>query len=95
MELKFYDWERVLIHLAEEEKKRDYSDQSRENIFFQSKVARVLDITYSHVITIMELLRKKGLVVSTLDGRKRVLSLTDKGKEVGYAYLKISEVLEI
>lgn len=86
MELKYYDWQRVLTHLISEQ----YFD---EGSCYTSNVAKALDITYSHTVNLVNHLNKIGLVETKLDGRKKFLTLTDKGKVCALSLSKSMEVL--
>lgn len=57
-----------------------YKLQNKE--VYSSRLSKDLDITYSHLVKIVNHLEEDGLVQGEKQGRLRMLSLTDKGTRV-------------
>lgn len=66
--LDFPFWMRVLRYLG------------RYDVVYESQVAKDLNITYSHIVKIMSMLKVDSLITFRLDGRTKYISLTVKGK---------------
>lgn len=49
---------------------------------YASSLAKQVDCTYSHVVKILQLMEKAGLVNFEKQGRLKLLTLTKKGSEV-------------
>lgn len=49
---------------------------------YSSRLSKDLDITYSHLVKLVNYLEADGLVQGDRQGRLRMLSLTDKGIQV-------------
>jgi DNA-binding MarR family transcriptional regulator len=45
-------------------------------------VAKEIDCTYSHVVKLLDLLKKLGIVNYEKEGRVKFVSLTEEGKEI-------------
>lgn len=59
-----------------------------------SDISSSIDVTYSHVIKVVKELEKKGLVITEKKGRKKIIELTDKGKEVSDNLRELKDILE-
>lgn len=53
-----------------------------EKEHYASGIARDVDCTYSHVVKVIQRLEDHGLVKTNKEGRKNVVTLTDKGEDV-------------
>ena len=53
---------------------------NRYDVVYESQIAKELDITYSHVVKIMNMLKVDGSITFRRDGRTKYVSLTPKGK---------------
>lgn len=60
--------------------------QSRDSIHL-SLLAKKTDVTYAHIINIINKIESEGLVISIHQGRNRELKITPKGMK---AYEKLS-----
>jgi len=56
---------------------------------FKSEIAKEIDNTYSHVVNVCKSLQRKGLTKETKEGRKQIITLTEKGKQTAEAIKKI------
>jgi predicted transcriptional regulator len=52
---------------------------------YKSEIAKETDNTYSHIVNVCKSLHKKGLTKETKEGRKQIITLTEKGKETAQA----------
>lgn len=52
---------------------------------YKSEIAKEIDNTYSHIVNVCKTLHKKGLTKETKNGRKQIITLTEKGKEKAQA----------
>lgn len=66
---------------------------SKSNIY-ASVVAKEIDCTYSHVVKLLKILEKHGIVEFVKKGRLKYLSLTPKGKKLAQALDAAKEVIE-
>jgi len=64
--------------------------RSRKDIY-GSVVSKEIDTTYAHAVKIISKMEDKGLVESHKDGRKKILSLTEEGKEYADLFIEIIE----
>jgi len=60
---------------------------------YASNLAKQVDCTYSHVVKILQQMQKYGLINFNKTGRLKLLTLTEKGKEVAESIEKIRNVL--
>ncbi len=58
---------------------------------YGSTIAKRIDCTYSHVIKILKLFEKYGLIKMKRKGRLNLVDLTEKGKKIAK---KLVEVME-
>lgn len=56
---------------------------------YASTLAKTVDCTYSHVVKILQEMQKAGLVNFEKQGRLKLLTLTQKGKDVAQYIDKI------
>ena len=67
--------------------------RSRKDIY-GSIVSKEIDTTYAHAVKIISKMEDKGLVKSHKDGRKKILGLTEEGKEYADLFIEIIESFE-
>jgi len=60
---------------------------------YASNLAKQVDCTYSHVVKILQQMQQYGLINFNKTGRLKLLTLTEKGKEVAESIEKIRNVL--
>jgi len=60
-----------------------------------SKIAKLIDGTYSHVVRTMAMLEKTGLIDYEITGRSKLIRLTDKGKRIAELITQIYRELRI
>jgi predicted transcriptional regulator len=53
-----------------------------KNEIYASSLAKLIDCTYSHVVKILQVMEKNGLVEFNKQGRLKLLKLTKKGTDV-------------
>jgi DNA-binding MarR family transcriptional regulator len=58
---------------------------------YGGKLSREIDTTYSHTVKIIDQLEDKDLIEKEPGGRKKILSLTDKGREKAEALRDLVE----
>ena len=73
----------ILIHIHD----------SKPNIY-SSEIARKLDITFSHVIKMINNLERLKLVETNKFGRIKILNLTEKGKKCAEHLSNAKNILE-
>jgi predicted transcriptional regulator len=61
---------------------------------YPSKISQKIDSTYSHTINIISELEENGIVETKKEGRKRLVKLTDKGKEYAEILEKLVDMEE-
>ncbi len=49
---------------------------------YASTLAKKVDCTYSHIVKILQIMEKAGLVLFNKQGRLKLLTLTKKGTEI-------------
>ena len=59
---------------------------------YASAISKETDCTYSHTVRIIQKLEDQGLVETSMKGRKKEITLTDKGLELAKA---LSEALNL
>lgn len=59
---------------------------------YASIISREIDTTYAHTVKIMARLEEQDLVKSEKQGRKKILTLTDKGKRYGDIFIDMLEM---
>jgi predicted transcriptional regulator len=60
---------------------------------YASSLAKVVDCTYSHVVKILQQMQKEGIVNFEKRGRLKVLTLTNKGKDIAEKIDRIGNAL--
>jgi len=61
----------ALVSLAEKDK-----------VWYASMLAKKIDCTYPHMLKILDIFEKNGLVVTEGQGRIRIVRLTQKGEDL-------------
>ncbi|AOV95151.1 hypothetical protein AQV86_04485 [Nanohaloarchaea archaeon SG9] len=61
---------------------------------FNSLISRKIDTTYSHTVEIVQTLEKEGLIETEKAGRKKVSTLTSKGRECAEALEDFLEAID-
>jgi DNA-binding MarR family transcriptional regulator len=59
---------------------------------YGSVISREIDTTYAHTVKIIAQLEEKGLVESEKKGRKKILTLTDRGERYGSLFIEMMEL---
>ncbi len=67
--------------------------RNREEIY-GSIISKKIDTTYAHTIKILGEMENEGLIKSEKDGRKKVLKLTNEGKDCADKFLELLDCLE-
>lgn len=67
--------------------------KSREEIY-GSIISRKIDTTYAHAVKIISQMEEEGLLESEKQGRKKILTLTDKGKRYSDLFIEMLELFE-
>jgi DNA-binding MarR family transcriptional regulator len=67
--------------------------REREEIYC-SVISKKIDTTYAHTVKIISRMEEEGLIESEKKGRKKILSLTAKGKKFSDHFLDILEEFE-
>jgi DNA-binding MarR family transcriptional regulator len=62
---------------------------------YGSKLAKKTDCTYSHTVKILKTLEKLKLIEFEKRGRKKMIKLTNKGKEVAEGIKKVKDLLKV
>jgi len=65
-----------------------------ETAKYGSKLAKKTDCTYSHTVKILKTLEKYKLIEFEKVGRKKMIKLTNKGKEVAGYINKVKDLLK-
>ena len=65
--------------------------KSREEIY-GSIISRKIDTTYAHAVKIISQMEDEGLLQSEKQGRKKILTLTDKGKRYSDLFIEMLEL---
>ncbi len=60
---------------------------------YASSVAKAIDCTYSHVVKILQEMEKADLIHFQRTGRLKLLSLTEKGRDIAQRIDKIRNLL--
>lgn len=61
---------------------------------YGSIISREIDTTYAHTVKIIAQLEEKNLVKSEKKGRKKILTLTPKGKRYGDLFVDMLEMFQ-
>lgn len=67
--------------------------QTKLQRIYPSSLAKTIDCTYSHVVKLLGIMKKRGLVNFEKLGRIKLLSLTPKGRSVAEKIIAIREEL--
>ena len=59
---------------------------ARNTSVYGSKISRKVDTTYAHTVKTLQKLEDQGFVESEKQGRKKLLTPTEKGREYGMAW---------
>ncbi len=60
---------------------------------YASTLAKQIDCTYSHVVKILQVMEKEGLVNFEKEGRLKLITLTKKGDMIAESIIKIKQSL--
>lgn len=61
---------------------------------YASVISREIDTTYAHTVKIIAQLGEEGLVESEKNGRKKILTLTEKGDKYGDLFVDMLEMFQ-
>lgn len=61
---------------------------------YTSNLAKEVDTTYAHAVKIVGMLEDHNLVTTQKQGRKKILQLTNKGKEVADSLINLENTLK-
>lgn len=61
---------------------------------YASKISSNVDCTYSHTVRIIQKFEDRGLLESEREGRKRVVQLTEDGRDIAQAMGELIHVLD-
>ena len=64
-----------------------------EGTVFASKLARKINVTYSHTVKILQVMEYNGLVSFEIKGRCKFITLTEKGRSVANHLNKLKVIL--
>lgn len=67
--------------------------KSQEDIY-SSVISRKIDTTYAHTVKIISQMEEEGLLQSEKQGRKKILTLTQKGKQYSDLFIEMLELFE-
>jgi len=67
--------------------------RNRDEIY-GSIISKKIDTTYAHTIKILGEMEDEGLIESQKNGRKKVLKLTNEGKNCADKFLELLDCLE-
>jgi len=81
---------RLLIEMYNNQHRYNH-EQHRYN--YAARLAREIDCTHAHCIANGIILEEVGVITRTIDGRKIILIITDKGREIAKHLVKIEEIL--
>lgn len=59
-----------------------------------SIISKKIDTTYAHTVKIVSRMEEEGLIVSEKKGRKKILELTPKGKNISDHFLDLLQAFE-
>lgn len=59
-----------------------------------AELNKKVNITYSHLLKVMYLYQKEGIIETQKQGRVRMLNLTEKGKQLCEAILNLIKILK-
>jgi len=82
MKLKYNTWVRVMYELF-----------IKDNIS-KTDIMKKVDCTYSHTLAVVRKLKENDLISISVIGRRSVIDLTKKGKEVAELCYKLLKVIE-
>lgn len=64
-----------------------------EDSSYPSVIAKKVDVTYSHAVKLLQLMEDQDLLVSSRNGRIKMVSLTQKGRVVAQHFFDVSSLL--
>lgn len=67
--------------------------RSRDEIY-GSIISRKIDTTYAHAVKIISQMEEEGLLESEKQGRKKILTLTEKGRNYSDLFIEMLELFE-
>lgn len=67
--------------------------KSRDDIY-SSIISKEIDTTYAHTVKIVSKMEDEGLVKSDKQGRKKILTLTDEGKDFADKFIELMNMME-
>ncbi len=66
-----------------------------ETAKYGSKLSKKTDCTYSHTVKILKAFEKLKLIEFEKKGRKKMIKLTNKGKEIAEYIKKVKDLLKV
>ena len=87
IKFRFENWANILSHIYNIEK------QNVGKLVTSSSISKDLDITFSHVATIVGQLKKMKFVSCFKQGRVVEIELTSRGLDIGFHLTKAKELL--
>ena len=57
-----------------------------DRVWYASLLAKEIDCTYPHMMTILRTFEQNGLITSEGQGRVRIIRLTDRGDDLGHEF---------
>lgn len=60
------------------------------NMYHVIKISKKSVVTYSHTSHILEILENNGIIKSDMHKRRKMISLTKKGKRIREAYIELN-----
>lgn len=67
---------------------------NREDIY-GSIISKKIDTTYAHTIKILAEMEDHNLIETRKEGRRKILTLTEKGKECADQFMELMDTLEV
>lgn len=65
------------------------SINGRDN--YLSNIARKIGLTFSHVCNLVKELEDDGIIIRKMEGRKKIIKLTEKGQRIKELYLQLNQ----
>jgi DNA-binding MarR family transcriptional regulator len=66
----------------------------KKKVWYASMVAKEADVTYAHLIKLLDAFADAGLVTFEKQGRVKIIRLTDKGEELAHEFEAVLRRLE-
>jgi len=60
-----------------------------DRVWYASLLAKEIDCTYPHIMTILRTFEENGLIESHTQGRVRILKLTERGDDLAHEFENI------